>query len=240
MRAEGDRITADITDCPLQKALKELADRTGVIFEVRSQDNPLVSVHLYEVSLHEAIQRIASCCNTLFLYDEGKEQPQRPTLVRIFSRTNPVQQPSIVYLGSGAITKTGEDIETPEQAEKVLEESASIEDRQKAIAFFVNLKGEAATAALIRSVNHPAPEVRAAAIQGLEVLGVHAAIPEILKKLKDGNPEVRQSAATAVGSLGDARNLKDIKPLTADKDPEVAAAAELAVRRLSAIEKKQP
>jgi hypothetical protein len=239
MRVEGDRITADITDCPLQKALKELADRTGIIFEVRTSDNPLVSVHLNQIPLQEAIQRIASCCNTMFFFGAGTSQSGPPSLVRILSRTPPVQQPAIVYLGSGVITKTGEDIETLEQAQKALDEGASpVQSRLRAVEFLVNAKSEAAIAALISSLNDPAPEIRAAAIRGLEVLGTHAALPDILKRLKDKNPEVRQSAATAVASLGDAKNLKDVKPLTSDKDAAVAAAAQLAVQKLSAAEKR--
>jgi hypothetical protein len=69
MSVNDDRITADIVNCPLQAALKELAHRTGVIFKVRSRDNDLVSVHLKDVSFQEAVERIASGHDTVFLYD---------------------------------------------------------------------------------------------------------------------------------------------------------------------------
>jgi hypothetical protein len=238
MHVEGDWVTADITDCPMQKALQELADRTGIIFEVRSQDDPLISVHLYRVSLQEAIERIASGCNTMFFYGRGQPEPDRITLVRVFPRTNPVQQPSIIYLGSGVATKSNEDIETPEQALKALEGGGRIEYQLKAIEVLVNAKSDAAIDALIHCVDDPAPNIRIAAIQGLALLDAHRALPAILKRLKDAHPGVRQSAATAVGLLGDAKNLKNLKPLTSDRDAGVAQAAELAMRKLSATEKR--
>ena len=41
MRVEDGKVTADVSDCPLQTVLKELADRTGIIFELRSQESPV-------------------------------------------------------------------------------------------------------------------------------------------------------------------------------------------------------
>ena len=122
MRVEEGKVTADITDTALQVVLQELAERTGLIFEVRSQDNPPVSIHLQHVSLQEAIQRIASGSNAIFLYGQGEESPQthaRPD----FSRTPPVQQPALVYLGTGH-SKNNNDIETPEQALQALASNA--------------------------------------------------------------------------------------------------------------------
>ena len=238
IRVDGDRVTADISDSPLQNVLQELADRTGIIFEVRSQENPLVSIHLNRISLQEAIQRIASGCDTIFLYDQDKPESERITLVRVFPRTNPIVQPSIIYLGTGAVTKSNEDVETPEQALKVLAESTSVEAREKAIEILVGTKSESAVAALKNSLADPAPEIRVAAIEGLAALGARGALPGILKCLKDANPGVRQSATTAVALLGDAKNVKDLKPLSADRDASVAAAAEIAIQKLSAAIKK--
>jgi hypothetical protein len=238
MHVEEGRITADITDCPLQTALMELAERTGIIFEVRGQENPLVSVHLNRVPLQEAVQRIASSSNIMFFYGQGQTAEERITLVRVFPRTNPIPQPSIVYLGTGTVTKSNEDIETQEQALKALQESSTVEAREKAIDVLVNSRSNAAINALVHSMSDPEPAVRMAAIEGLAALGAHDALPGILKSLKDTHPGVRQSATTAVALLGDSKNLKDLKPLTADKDASVAAAAELAIRKLSAVEKK--
>jgi hypothetical protein len=236
IRVDANRITAHISDCPLQNVLQDLADRTGVIFEVRSHDNPLVSVHLDRISLQESIQRIATGSNAIFIYD--KSDPQRISMVRLYPRTSPQVQPGIVYLGTGAVIKSNDDIENPEQALKVLAESTKPEMREKAVELLVNAKGADAVKGLMNYISDPAPEIRSAVIEGLAALGAHEALPEILKKLRDANSGVRQSATTAVALLGDARNLKDLKPLSADKDPSVAAAAELAIRKLSAAEKK--
>ena len=238
MHMEEYRITADIADCPLQTALLELAERTGIIFEVRGQENPLVSVHLNRVPLQEAIQRIASSSNIMFFYGQGPAAQEHITLVRVFPRTNPIPQPSIVYLGTGVVTKSNEDIETPEQALKALQEGSTVEAREKAIDVLVNSRSDAAIHALVHCMSDPGPEVRMAAIEGLAALGAHAALPGILKSLKDAHPGVRQSATTAVALLGNSQNIKDLKPLTADKDAGVAAAAELAIRKLSVVEKK--
>ena len=237
MRVENDRVTADITDCPLQNVLEELASRTGIIFEVRSQENPPVSVHLARISLQEAIQRIASGSNIMFLY-EDKAEPERITLVRVIPRGNPIPQPGLVYLGTGSVTKSNEDVETPDQALKVLAESTNVEARERAIELLVRTKSDSAVGALMACMLDPAPTIRMAAIEGLAALGDRTALPEILKSLRDANPGVRQSATTAVALLGDARNLRDLRPLTADKNASVAAAAETAMRKLSAAEKK--
>jgi hypothetical protein len=238
IRLEAGKITAAIVDAPLQDVLKELAARTGIIFEVRSQENPLVSLHLTHTPILEAIERITSGSNTIFFYDKGPQEAEQIKLVRIFPRTNNTPQPGILYLGAGAITKSGDSIDTPEQALKALQESTKIEEKEKAIEILVNTKSSDATSALMKILYDPAPEIRVAVIEGLAVLNAHAALPDILKSLKDKHPAVRQSAAMAVALLGDAHNLKDLKPLGADKDAGVAAAADMAMRKLSAAVKK--
>ena len=236
MRVEEGRLIADITDTPLQNVLRELAERTGIIFEVRSQDNPLVSIHLQRVTLQEGIQRIASGSNAIFFYGEGSGS-ERIILVRVLPRT-PIPQPSLVYLGTGVVTKTNYTVETPEQALQVLSSNASVEDREVGIEILVKTKGDPAVKALMNCLSDPAPEIRVAAIEGLASMDARAALPAILKGLKDSHPGVRQSATNAVALIGDARNVKDLKPLSFDKDSSVAAAAEIAIRKLSAAERK--
>ena len=230
MRVDGDTITADIRNSPLQKVLREMAERTGIIFEVRSEDNPQVSVHLYGVSFQEAIQRIASDSNTLFFYD--KNDPARIAFVRVFPRTDSDRQPSILYLGNGVVTKSNDDIDTPAQALRILTENASPEARKKAVEILSQGGGAEAIEALLKTVSDAEPEVRIAAIEGLAALGAREALPGILKSLKDKVPGVRQSAITAVALLGDENNLDDLKPLRDDKDAGVAAAAETAIHPL--------
>jgi hypothetical protein len=238
IRLENVKITADIVEAPLQDVLRELAARTGIIFEVRSQENPLVSLHLNKAPMQEAIERITAGSNTMFFYDKSAPGSEKISLVRIFPRVANTPQPGILYLGTGAITKSGDDIDNPEQALKVLAESTKIEEREKAIEVLVNAKSSEAAKALSTTLTDPAPEIRVASIEGLAVLNARDALPGILKSLKDKNPAVRQSAATAVSLLGDAQNVKDLKPLGADKDAGVAAAAEMAMRKLSAAIKK--
>jgi hypothetical protein len=238
MRVDEGWITATIVDSPLQNVLGELAARTGVIFEVRSQVNPLVSVRLHRVSLQEAIQRISSGNNTIYFYDKNQPESGRITLVQLFPRTDTSPQPDILYLGTGAITKGNDIADTPEQAMKILAESPSVEARERAVEILADARGDRAIKALIKAVFDPAPQIRASVIESLAALNVRAALPNILKSLKDSNPAVRQSAATAVALLGSAQNLKDLKPLSADKDAGVVAAAEMAIRKLSAAAKK--
>jgi hypothetical protein len=238
IRLDEGTITADIVDAPLQDVLRELAARTGIIFEVRSQENPLVSLHLSKIPIQEAIERITSGSNTMFFYAKSPQPSDKLELVRVLPRLSNIPQPSILYLGTGVITKSGDDINNPDQALKVLAESTKIEEREKAIEVLVNSKSSEAVKALITTLSDPAAEIRVAAIEGLAVLNARDALPGILKSLKDKNPAVRQSAAMAVSLLGDAQNLKDLKPLSADKDSGVAAAAEMAMRKLSAGVKK--
>jgi hypothetical protein len=237
MRVEEGRVNADISDVQLQNVLQELAERTGIIFEVRSQDNPPISIHVNRIPVQEFIQRITSGSNAIFLFGSGGDS-DRITLVRIFPRTAQIQQPALVYLGAGAVTKTNNTVETPEQALQVLSGNASIEDREQGIEILVKNKGDVAVKALMGCISDPAPEIRSAAIDGLAAINARKALPGILKCLKDEHPGVRQSAITAVALLGDSANLKDLRPLSFDKDASVAAAAEAAIRKLSAIEKK--
>ena len=115
MRVDEGRITATIADSPLQNVLADLAARTGIIFEVRSQENPLVSVNLHRVSLQEAIQRIAPGSNTIYFYGKNRGDSDRITLVRLFPRIDMSPQPSILYLGTGAITKSNDIEDSPLQ-----------------------------------------------------------------------------------------------------------------------------
>ncbi len=237
IRVEEGRVTADITDSLFQAVLLELAERTGIIFEVRSQDNPSVSIHTSRIPLQEFIQRIAAGSNVMLFYGQGTES-DRITLVRFYPRTAPIQQPALVYLGSGKVTKTSNTVETPEQALRVVSGDASIEDRELGIEILVKSRSEPAIKVLMNCVSDPAPEIRVAAIEGLAAMGAGEALPEIVKRLKDEHPGVRQSAITAVALLGNSGNLKDLRPLSFDKNPNIAAAAEMAMRKLSATEKK--
>jgi len=232
MRVIDGAVTAEISDSPLRNVLKELAERTGIIFEVRSEPNPLVSVKLQAIPLQEAIYRIAADTDIIFIYDDTR--PDVISVVRVFPRTKAVQQPGIIYLGTGAITKISMEIRTPEQAKKVLEIGTDLEERGKAIEFLAQEKGNLAVQALTNALSDEAPEIRIAAIESLVVLNSRKSLPKIIQNLKDQNPGVRQSAVTAVALLGTSRNLKDLKPLITDANANVSAAAELAIRKLSA------
>jgi hypothetical protein len=227
-------LTTDIVNCPLQTALEELAERTGIIFEVRSLDNYLVSLHLKEpLNLTAAIKRIANRSNTVFVYSNDESSPQLIKMVKILTIGSALPQPSVVYLGTGVITKKNDEIETPGQAIKILQEGKEIGLREKAIVFLVSESSEGAGEALVNCISDQAPEIRVAAIEGLAALNERNALPAIVKTLKDANSGVRQSAVTAISMLGDYTNIKDLKPLSTDKDPNVVAAAEMAVRKLS-------
>jgi hypothetical protein len=235
MRVIEGKVTADIVNCPLQSALQELADRTGIIFEFRSHDTSAVSVHLKSIPMEEAIQRIASNDNAMFDYDH---QDNHIKTVRIFPRTPEIQQPSLVYLGSGNITKTNDDVNTPEQAIRALAENARLGMKEKAVNVLVHNKSEDATKALMNALSDPAPEIRVAAIDGLVTFQDHGALPEIIKCLKDKDPKVRLSAATAVAYLGNYKNIPDLQPLSADKDANVAAEADKALIKWSVVARK--
>ncbi len=238
MQVNEAGVTAHISNCPMQTALQELAERTGIVFEVRTQDNPYVSLHLNGVQLEEAIQRIASGSNTLFFYSESSFSSQHISLVKIVPPKTSLPQPSIAYLGTGAITKSNDNIMTSEQAFKALEKNEKIEMRKEAVEYLVSTKNPDAAEAIMKCLSDPAPEIRVAAIDGLAALGAREAISAIVRRLKDSSPGVRQSAAAAVALLGDSTNIKDLKPLASDRDGNVAAAAEIAIRKLSASAKR--
>lgn len=94
MRVDEERISAVIADTSLQTVLGELAARTGTIFEVRSHENPLVSVRLDRVSLQEAIQRIAPGSNAIYFYGQNQAAPQRIALVRLFRASTLLRNPA--------------------------------------------------------------------------------------------------------------------------------------------------
>ncbi len=233
LRVEEGVVTAEIRNTPLQRVLEEIAARTGIIFEVQTQEDPQISVSLFRVDLQEAIRRILGEQDSLYYYGSDF-QNTLPQLIRVFPRRNIPAQPSLRYIGTGAVTKSGSDvIESPEEALKVLAESSDIDARQKAVEVLVASKNELTYQALMVVVNDPAPEIRVAAIEGFASLGARPALPLIIKALKDSHPGVRQSAITAIALLGDADNVKDLRRLGRDPDANVAAAAEVAIRKLS-------
>ncbi len=233
MRVDDDRIHADIRNAPLPRVLEELAARSGVIFEVGTQDTAEVSLSLRGVKLQEAIERITAGRNCIYYYEPGEDGCERIRFVRIFSRAG-AAQPSLSYIGTGVRTKTGEeDIESTEEALRVLAGNKDADAKEKAVEFLAAAGTETAVRALSIAVGDAAPEVRAAAIEGLAGLGVRNALPVIVRAFRDGNPGVRRSAITAVAMLGDAQNLRDLRAMLRDQDPSVAAAAEIAIRRLS-------
>jgi hypothetical protein len=229
-------VMAEILNCPLQTVLQELAARTGIIFEIRTQDNLPVSLRPNQsLDMTEFVKRVASGCNTQFFYSQ--EGPPHIALVRIFPRVA-LPQPSVVYLGSGAVTKYNDDFFNPGQAFRVLQESKNPEAREKAINYLVSNKSEGSIEVLMKCHSDPEPRIRMAAIEGLAALNAHSALPAIIKSLKDSQASVRQSAVTAVALIGDYANIRDLKPLTFDKDANVVTAANIAIQKLSATPKK--
>lgn len=109
MQIQDGKVTASIRAATLQQVLEELAARSGIVFEIQSQDNPLVSITLMEVSLPEAIQRIASADDLIFYHGQDSSGRSTIQLVKTYPRAEVPLQPSIRYIGSGVITKTGED-----------------------------------------------------------------------------------------------------------------------------------
>jgi len=235
MRLEDQNLTAEIRATPLQQVLQELAARSGIMFEMDSQENTLVSVNFYRVSLQEAVQRLTASNNSISFYDRDESGQSRVRFVRIISRTPRSQSPSLRYIGTGEITKRGVDvIDTPEQALSVLANSTDLNARQKAIDALVSSKTAATVPALRVALSDPAPEVRVAAIEGLVSLGARETLPQILIALRDSHPGVRQNACLAVSVLGDAENVKNLRPLMRDQDASVAASADMAIRKLTA------
>jgi hypothetical protein len=235
LRVDEGRVTGEIQATPLQRVLEELAARTGIVFEVPSQENDPVSITFYKVTMQEAVQRLVGTNNSLVYYRRDETGADRIQKVRILAPTGKYPQPSLLYIGSGAVTKTGDDtVDTPDQALKVLTESKKVDLRQKAIEVLVAAKGDAAVQALTQAVDDTAPEVRVAAIEGLAALGARSALPQILRCLRDPHPGVRQSAIVAVALIGDSVNVKDLRPLVKDPDASVAGAADTAIKKLAA------
>jgi hypothetical protein len=233
MRVADNLVAANITDCPMQIALQELAERTGIVFEVRSQDNPAISIYQQQLSFKDAVQRIAPDHNIVFYYDDST--PERLIGASIFPRSRPIQQPGVVILGTGEVTKTNDEVDTPEQAIKVLAGGdARLSVKKVAVGVLIENKSDEAIKALTKSLSDPEPEIRKTVIEGFAHLKAREALPEIVKSLKDGNPGVRQSAVIAIMELGTAKNLKDVERLKADTDPSVAYFADKAIIKLSA------
>jgi hypothetical protein len=237
LRVEDKVVIADIRNTLLQDVLEELAAWTGIIFEIESQENPVVSITFFRdsrVSTAEAVQRLTSNSNSVLYGGKDEAGQSQVRFVRIFTRVARPQAPVLHYIGTGTITKRSDDIiDSPEQAIAVLAGSANLIARQKAVEVLVSAKGAAAIQALKLALSDQTIEIKVAAIEGLATLMVHDAMPLILPALKDGNPGVRKSAAQAVGLLGDSANLKDLRPLLRDQDSSVAAAAEIAIQKLS-------
>src|SRR5204863_1782727 len=66
IRVEADHVTAEIRSSPLRHVLEELAARTGIVFEVATAWNPLISLTLYKVPLQEAVQRVVGGGDSIF------------------------------------------------------------------------------------------------------------------------------------------------------------------------------
>jgi hypothetical protein len=109
MQIKDGKVNASVRAAPLQKVLEELAARSGIVFQIQSQDNPLVSIVLQEISLQEAVQRIASADDLIFYQGQDASSQNTIQLVKIYPRGEVPLQPSIRFIGSGAITKMGED-----------------------------------------------------------------------------------------------------------------------------------
>jgi hypothetical protein len=234
IRYDQELVIAEIRNMPIQSVMEELAARTGVVFEVYSQNEELVSISLSRVPLGEAITRILGPGNSIFYFDQYEDGRPRIQFVRSLARPGANPQAGLRYIGTGTITKSGDDtVDNAEQALSVLAESKNLELKLKAIEVLVAAKGGAAVQALTAAIRDEAPEVRAGAIEGLASLSAQTALPEILKRLKDEHPGVRHSSIKAVALLGEAENLKELRPLLKDRDSTVAAAALLAIQQLS-------
>lgn len=230
LRVEENRVSAEIRSTPLQAVLRELADWTGVVFEVATDLNPPVSISLFRTSLQEAVERIASGADSIFYYRKAEAGDPQIQLVRVFHKSPKTPQGALLYIGTGARTKSAS--LSPEDAAHVLL-SGSVEAKERAIEVLAGAGGEAAVSALIKAVDDPSTEVKVAAVEALVRRGARNALARVVALLRHQHPGIRQSAVEAIAELGTAENLGDVRPLTEDPDGAVAAAAQMAVRRLS-------
>ncbi len=234
MRLENQDLTAQIRNTPLQQVLEELAAWSGIVFEIGSDENPKVWVNFYRTSVEEAVERLIGNNNSILYCERDENGQSRVRFVRILGRAQRPGAPSLHYIGTGVVTKRGDDIvDSPEQALAVLAGSPNLVARQKAIEVLVASKGPQSIQALKAALADPAVEVKVGAIDGLASLGAREALPQIVLALKDAHPAVRQSAVLAVALLGDAANVKDLRPLVKDPDASVAASAEISIQKLS-------
>jgi putative heme-binding domain-containing protein len=90
----------------------------------------------------------------------------------------------------------------------------------------------AAATVLMRKIDSPKAEVRAAAIEVLGELGVAEGRAPVLKLLDDQDGRVRRAAADAAGKLAARQAIERLLTLVTDAEPAVARASLDALRRL--------
>ncbi|SDL25466.1 HEAT repeat-containing protein [Geoalkalibacter ferrihydriticus] len=93
--------------------------------------------------------------------------------------------------------------------------------------------------ALLRLLEDPDPDVRAAAVQVLGARAEARALPELAKRLRDPEAAVRMYAAEVLGAFRDARLVPYLAAVLRDEDSGVVAAAATSLGSIGAAESEK-
>jgi len=114
-------------------------------------------------------------------------------------------------------------------------EAASPERRREIVRLLAQSDPAAVRAPLLRALDDPDLEVRAAAALAAGRLGLREALPTLVDWLDDADPALRAAAAEGLGALGDERGRTGLVRALGDVSPDVRLAA---VRALPALSDK--
>jgi len=242
IRVENGLLQVSVNNTPLIDLLEELADQTGIGFEIYADADRKITAKYDNIPLEEGLKRILRPNNHIILY-AGKNSPaKKPKIYKI-----------IIYDQSGGSsgqgirrqpTKPGnremDDRTVPMNMEKTdeMETEKPIEEyakqlndadpdvREEALTDMAEEYGEAALIYLEKALIHDGnDEVRSTAAEEIGDLENVRGIEILAKGLNDPDEDVREAVVEALGNIGGKNALPVLRRAVKDKNEDIREAA---------------
>ena len=220
IKVEGDQLSVSVNGLPVNQVLQEIAAKTGMVFDVKSDLEREITVKFSNMPLVEGLKRILSPDS--FVFEYGKATDSSPSKIT-----------KVIVYGTGS--GTGTKISAPAGQKR-----ASTDDPGPGPKRVAQQEEEPEAEQSLKDygelLKDPDPELREEAISDMvDDYGIEA-LPLLEKALVgDGNDEVRVAAASAIGGLEEERGIASLAKGLSDTDEDVRMAIVEALGEISSL-----
>lgn len=235
---ESGLLTVSIKDISLVNFLDELANQTGIVFDVYANTDRKVTGHYSKIPLDEGLKRLLSPSNFIIIYMDKNDLSKKTEIKKIIvydhfgdpSGQRTIKQTTQSDVGKEG-RKTGEKRNKTDAAKSLEAYAEQLKDvdpdiRADTVSDMADEYGQAALIYLEKALVFDGnDDVRAAAAEEIGGLDNEEGIEILAKGLNDPDEDVREAVMEALGEIGGQKALPVLRKALKDKNEDIREAA---------------